>query len=803
MLSVVDGADLASVFPSAAAVSRRDYRRVSEASPPFATTDSWDMIVGRGGHSAASSEAANLAGVGGPSFASMNSFDSSMSVGVGFESVLQGHAPAVFTVSNGNLAATPGHPDAAGCVTRAMWRMAGQHVAEDVHYPQFSPSLPSTCDVGVDVLSFEVRVAAIDMDGARCEPAEGYGYDVSGRLDLRAAEATFQVPLGVFESSGSTRGVKEGGALRLGASVARIASVADHRVIAQRLCIHAPATEVSQFAQGVAIDVDITFTPARHSSAPRDAAALWHLQACPAERSDGESTPSTPPSSTPPVTTNLRHVGMFDVLPAACGEDTVHRSRLRGLRAVVCCDVASPPDQASSLTISSSLTSSSSSTSRRGGPLCTHSAPEEPPTEPHPQDEEDDTFVLRISGLRLSSSTGMVSAGNTPAASVCCGWIDLVVAVERHPLFGGPAAITTTMLPSASAAADLTAAATCGFVAARTRHVETLTRLCRSSDCSMAVQDQAVAAPFRISQALRHGVICVAANASGCEGVGCGVTASGLTSSGAGAERCFSPDSLLHGIMLSWTSPILAKRYFKSHFAFLPSARLCAKRLSLPFGAVFPLRSIGGGENGAYFFASSARFHISSDIAYALSVFLRTAVRLRICPDAHDSNSGSPCAAAMSQLDREAVGDKEFLLCALEFLLETARVLLLIGVWCDGGTRFHIDCVSGPDEYAGLVDHDCYTHALARHHLRTTVALYAELQLSCPLGTAALMHSLQLIDPGAVIHEMSRAASCDHPAPSLARCAARAQALRHPSRVAVHGGQWPGGQPFFRWRGRR
>src|SRR5699024_12674266 len=55
-----------------------------------------------------------------------------------------------------------------------------------------------------------------------------------------------------------------------------------------------------------------------------------------------------------------------------------------------------------------------------------------------------------------------------------------------------------------------------------------------------------------------------------------------------------------------------------------------------------------------------------------------------------------------------------------DILVETARLWISLGHYDDG--KFHIDGVTGPDEYTAIVDDNVYTNAMAQANLRAADA---------------------------------------------------------------------------------
>jgi alpha,alpha-trehalose phosphorylase len=118
----------------------------------------------------------------------------------------------------------------------------------------------------------------------------------------------------------------------------------------------------------------------------------------------------------------------------------------------------------------------------------------------------------------------------------------------------------------------------------------------------------------------------------------------------------------------------------------MPAAIRRAAQLGLR-GAAFPWRTIAGEENSGYWPAGTAAFHVNADIADA-------AVRYVISTgdEAFDQGPG------------------------MELLTQTARLWRSLGHHDDQG-RFHIDGVTGPDEYSAIADDNIYTNLMARGNL--------------------------------------------------------------------------------------
>jgi len=134
------------------------------------------------------------------------------------------------------------------------------------------------------------------------------------------------------------------------------------------------------------------------------------------------------------------------------------------------------------------------------------------------------------------------------------------------------------------------------------------------------------------------------------------------------------------------TQPSRAKELLKYRYDKLDEARAEARNLGCKRGAKIPWRTINGKESSPYYPAGSAQIHINSDIALAYINYYH------------------------------ATNDDEFMnQYGVEVLLETALFYLEYGHFKDH--QFHLDCVTGPDEYTAIVNDNYYTNRLAKMHL--------------------------------------------------------------------------------------
>ncbi|SDJ37540.1 alpha,alpha-trehalose phosphorylase [Frankineae bacterium MT45] len=164
------------------------------------------------------------------------------------------------------------------------------------------------------------------------------------------------------------------------------------------------------------------------------------------------------------------------------------------------------------------------------------------------------------------------------------------------------------------------------------------------------------------------------------------VAAKGLTGTGYDGHSFWDSEMFVLPVLTA-TSPRSGADALRWRHSTLDLARDRAKTLSFK-GAAFPWRTIAGHECSAYWPAGTAAFHINAAVA----------------------------AAAQRQLQWS--GDEEFGRdCALELAVETARLWMSLGCYGRDGA-FHLDGVTGPDEYSAVADDNVYTNLMAARNLR-------------------------------------------------------------------------------------
>lgn len=166
------------------------------------------------------------------------------------------------------------------------------------------------------------------------------------------------------------------------------------------------------------------------------------------------------------------------------------------------------------------------------------------------------------------------------------------------------------------------------------------------------------------------------------------------------------------------SDPALARGMLEYRYKGLDHAREIARRMGHAHGALYPWRTIGGGECSAFFPAGTAQYHINADISHAIGVYMA------------------------------ATDDRDFLIRhGAEMLIETARIWLDVGHYnADRGGAFCIDKVTGPDEYSALVDNNYYTNAMAKAHLRRAADAADKMRTTAPDAWAGLAARLSLAD---------------------------------------------------------
>ena len=168
------------------------------------------------------------------------------------------------------------------------------------------------------------------------------------------------------------------------------------------------------------------------------------------------------------------------------------------------------------------------------------------------------------------------------------------------------------------------------------------------------------------------------------------IPAKGLTGTGYAGHAFWETEAFVLPVLTAIV-PDAAADALRWRYATLPTAQAWARTLRLR-GAAFAWRTIRGEECSSYWPAGTAAFHVNADIAVA--------------------------AARQVHWTQDEDFDRE---CALPLLVETARLWQCLGYVGEDG-QFHLDGVTGPDEYSALADDNTYTNLAAAANLREAAA---------------------------------------------------------------------------------
>ena len=180
---------------------------------------------------------------------------------------------------------------------------------------------------------------------------------------------------------------------------------------------------------------------------------------------------------------------------------------------------------------------------------------------------------------------------------------------------------------------------------------------------------------------------------AGARAEGRAVGAKGLTGPGYDGHAFWDTEGFVLPL-LTYVAPHAAADALRWRHRILDQARHRARTLGLD-GAAFPWRTIHGEECSAYWPAGTAGLHLNAVIARAVDRY------------------------------RDVTGDESLEAgCGLEILVETARLWVPHGHH-DAGGAWHLDGVTGPDEYSAVADDNVFTNLMAARNLRAAVAACA------------------------------------------------------------------------------
>jgi alpha,alpha-trehalose phosphorylase len=191
-----------------------------------------------------------------------------------------------------------------------------------------------------------------------------------------------------------------------------------------------------------------------------------------------------------------------------------------------------------------------------------------------------------------------------------------------------------------------------------------------------------------VQQAVRFGLFHVLQAAA--RGENRPIPAKGLTGPGYDGHTFWDSEAFVLPV-LTLTAPDAAASVLRWRHDVLPAALDRAAQLGMA-GAAFPWRTVHGEECSGYWPAGTAAFHVNADIAHAVIQYI------------------------------DATGDEEFAKgTGMDLLTHTARLWRSLGHH-DAAGGFHIDGVTGPDEYSAVADDNVYTNLMARRNLLAAAA---------------------------------------------------------------------------------
>jgi alpha,alpha-trehalose phosphorylase len=186
-----------------------------------------------------------------------------------------------------------------------------------------------------------------------------------------------------------------------------------------------------------------------------------------------------------------------------------------------------------------------------------------------------------------------------------------------------------------------------------------------------------------VQQAVRFGLFHVLQ--AGARGENRPIPAKGLTGIGYDGHAFWDTEMFVLPV-LTMIAPDAAASALRWRHSTLPLAVKRAGELGYA-GAAFPWRTITGEETSGYWPAGTAAVHVNADVADAVVRYV------------------------------DVTGDTEFERGpGMDLLVQTARLWRSLGHHDPSG-QFHIDGVTGPDEYSAIADDNVYTNLMARQNL--------------------------------------------------------------------------------------
>jgi alpha,alpha-trehalose phosphorylase len=200
--------------------------------------------------------------------------------------------------------------------------------------------------------------------------------------------------------------------------------------------------------------------------------------------------------------------------------------------------------------------------------------------------------------------------------------------------------------------------------------------------------DVEVHGDMEIQQAVRFSLFHVLQ--AGARGEDRPIPAKGLTGPGYDGHAFWDTEAFVLPV-LTMTAPDATASALRWRHTTLPAAMARATELGFQ-GAAFPWRTITGPECSGYWPAGMAALHVNADIADAVIRY------------------------------QDITGDDDFASrFGMDILVHTARLWRSVGHH-DATGSFHIDGVTGPDEYSAVADDNVYTNLMAARNLAAASA---------------------------------------------------------------------------------
>ncbi len=196
----------------------------------------------------------------------------------------------------------------------------------------------------------------------------------------------------------------------------------------------------------------------------------------------------------------------------------------------------------------------------------------------------------------------------------------------------------------------------------------------------------------------------------------CSIGATGLSGPGYSGQVFWDTEMYLMPYY-NFTAPETQKELLMYRYRILDKARARAKEFDA-VGAMYAWCSVDGEETSVVFEASTAEYHLNSDIAYAVWRYV------------------------------DSTRDTEFLYnYGAEIVFETAKFMSGRGAFVEArGGKFCINAVCGPDEYACGVNNNFYTNMMVKWHLNYALSVAADMKKNAPEKYAELVSRINVTE---------------------------------------------------------